>query len=62
MDELVLEAMQSRYVRPHDLVESASARDEYIRSVIEKFASLDVKDFELPTVAKKSRCCSFLVS
>lgn len=60
MDELVLEAMQSRYVGPHDPVESASAGDEYIRSVVEEVAALDVKHFKSPTGAKGSNAVHFL--
>lgn len=59
MDELVLEAIQSRYVGPHDPVESASARDEYIRSVIEEVAALEVEHFKTPTVAKGSNAVHF---
>lgn len=61
MDEFVLEAMQSRYIGPHDPVESASARDENIRSVIEKVTALGVKHFKSPTVVERSDTVYFWV-
>lgn len=54
MDELVLEAMQSRYFGPHNPIESASARNENIRGFIEKGTGLGVKHFKPPTVAERS--------